>query len=149
MKVLVAIDDSEYAKKLVDDIIERQWTAGTEFNVLTVDDMTRKSERAKPVSSAPMKLCVSEHLKSLCRQACQRLGKHIPNASISYEIRQGDAKTQIVKAAQDWKADKIIIGSHSRDICPRTVPSSVSQGVGLLAECEVEVINTRDDACVF
>jgi nucleotide-binding universal stress UspA family protein len=145
MKVLVAIDDSVYSKNLIDDVLDRQWNAGTEFNVVSVMDQSYRQKTFSQLFSPRSEIAASDRLKSYCRKTCRRLSTKIPNSSIGYEIRKGDAKTEIVKAAEDWKADKIIIGAHTRDICPRTMPGSVSYGVALLAKCDVEVVKTRDD----
>ena len=57
--------------------------------------------------------------------------------------RDGDAATEILEAAADWKADVIVMGSHGRTGLTRFVMGSVARNVLQHATCSVLIV--RDD----
>lgn len=143
MKVIIAIDDSPYSRNVVNQISRRRWPADTEFKLLTVLEpislqrlsKDRWSELLANVSSS------REHgAQQLCSDARDALLSHMPNARVHYDIRAGKASTQIVNAATEWGADKIMVGAHGRGVCPRFLLGSVSSAVAAHAHCSVEIV---------
>lgn len=57
----------------------------------------------------------------------------------TFEVREGDAPTQLVDAAEDAGADCIVIGSHGRTGIRRLMLGSVARGVLFHAKCSVLV----------
>ncbi len=57
-------------------------------------------------------------------------------------LQGGDAATEIVKAAQDWPADVIVMGSHGRDGVSRMLLGSVAESVIRHAPCPVLVVRS-------
>ncbi len=55
------------------------------------------------------------------------------------EVREGDAALQLVEAAEDARADCIVVGSHGRTGFRRFVLGSVARGVLFHAKCSVLV----------
>lgn len=143
MKVVVAIDDSPHSQHLINTIIHRHWPADIEFKLLAVlevpaaDDnewrnlMLQAGDRRK------------ENAEELCKQARARITEKVPQSHVHIEIREGDPRSEIVRAASDWFADKIILGAHSKEICPHNLMGSVSRGVVAHAPCSVEVVRTK------
>lgn len=85
-----------------------------------------------------------EAAEKICDHAVKQISNHFPDSKVLCEIRQGAAKSEIVNAAIDWKADKILIGAHGRDICPHNLIGSVSRAVVHSAPCSVEVVRTHE-----
>ena len=52
---------------------------------------------------------------------------------------------EIVKAAQDWPADMIVIASHGRSGVRRLLLGSVAEGVMRHAACPVLVVRAKRD----
>ncbi|HYU79421.1 MAG TPA: universal stress protein [Vicinamibacterales bacterium] len=48
-----------------------------------------------------------------------------PGLSVDTAVREGDPRTAIVDAADEWQADLIVIGSHGRTGLKRQVMGSV------------------------
>jgi universal stress protein A len=58
---------------------------------------------------------------------------------IEHCVRQGDPRQEIVEEAKDWRADLVIVGSHSRTGVERWLLGSVAEHVVRHAPCSVEV----------
>ncbi len=56
---------------------------------------------------------------------------------------EGAPPTEIMKAAQDWPADLIVIGSHGRGGLQRTILGSVAEAVMRRAPCPVLVVRSK------
>jgi universal stress protein A len=54
-------------------------------------------------------------------------------------VRIGDARIEILRAAEEWNADLIILGSHGRTGVSRWLLGSVAEHVVRHAFCSVEV----------
>jgi nucleotide-binding universal stress UspA family protein len=59
-------------------------------------------------------------------------------------VVEGDPRTAIVEAADDWNADLIVMGSHGHSALQRLLMGSVAQAVVAHAHCSVEVVRRRD-----
>jgi nucleotide-binding universal stress UspA family protein len=64
---------------------------------------------------------------------------------IEKEILIGSAKKIIVKEAEDWEADLIVVGSHGYGFLGRALLGSVSDAVIHHAPCSVLVVKTQED----
>jgi nucleotide-binding universal stress UspA family protein len=82
--------------------------------------------------------------EQLTRQASERIAA--PGLSVDTEVREGDPRTAIVDAADEWQADLIVVGSHGRTGLTRLVMGSVAQAVVAHAHCSVEVVRRRTKA---
>jgi nucleotide-binding universal stress UspA family protein len=59
-------------------------------------------------------------------------------------IHVGKTATEIVKAAKDWSADLIVIGSHGRGGVDRLLLGSVAEAVMRHAACPVLVVRAEE-----
>ncbi len=69
---------------------------------------------------------VAEQLKSCCG-----------NVSIATRIREGSVANEIIAAADEFKADLLIVGSHGKNGLERFLLGSVSQAISAHANCSV------------
>jgi nucleotide-binding universal stress UspA family protein len=58
-------------------------------------------------------------------------------------LEGGDPATEIVKAAQEWPADIIVMGSHGRQGISRVLLGSVAESVVRHAPCPVLVVRSK------
>jgi nucleotide-binding universal stress UspA family protein len=63
----------------------------------------------------------------------------IPTESVKF-VPVGNPIESITKAARDWPADLVVIGSHGRDGVDRVLLGSVAEGVARHAPCPVLVV---------
>lgn len=149
MKVLIAVDDSPFSKEVIHSLLSRPWSENTVFKVLNVLEpmcLTPSDDDSKELqeSLAKMNELRKEAAEIFCERIIHQISKHFPDHKVLSEIRQGPAKSEIVNAAIDWQADKILIGAHGRDICPHNLIGSVSRAVVHAAPCSVEVVRAHE-----
>ena len=58
-------------------------------------------------------------------------------------LEGGDPATEIVRAAQEWPADIIVMGSHGREGISRALLGSVAESVVRHAPCPVLVVRSK------
>jgi nucleotide-binding universal stress UspA family protein len=127
--VLLATDGSETSNEAARAVAARPWPEGSEFRVISVEEpWVIKSSRVKE-EKAPQEAISA---------AQQVLGSAGLNAT--GEVLTGKPKEAILKDAQNWAADLIVVGSHGRRRIKRFLLGSVSEAVAMNAPCSVVVV---------
>lgn len=67
----------------------------------------------------------------------------LPEQAVAFVVA-GSPPDEIVKAAKDWPADLIVIGSHGRTGVQRALLGSVAEAVTRHAPCPVLVVREKD-----
>lgn len=142
MKILIAIDGSDFSQAAVESVIARPWSAGTEIKVLHVVEppsllMGREMAAYDPEFEAVWK-ALREQAKDLVTKAAEKL--RAAKLNVSTALMEGDPKSSIIDAANEWPANLIVVGSHGRKGLDRFLMGSVSEAVVRHARCSVEVI---------
>lgn len=142
MKILLATDGSPSSEIALQRIAARPWPEGSEVKVIS----------AVEVHLAPTPgswLVPDSHYLSLLHEAQERARVAVECAEsvlkttslqVSSEIIVGNAKATILKQAEEWEADLIVLGSHGHSVLERVLMGSVSQGVLAQAHCSVEIV---------
>jgi len=88
--------------------------------------------------------------RKLQKKACQKLealsGELPPDAGVVVAVKTGDAAFEIVEAAQEEKADLIVIATHGHTALRRLLLGSVAGKVVRLAPCPVLTIPGQQSA---
>lgn len=146
MKVLLAIDGSACSDVAIDEVAKRSWAEGTEIMVLNVVHVI--SEWPDPVFYGVRMEALAHHRKDSRVLMDKALTKLVENFGekfpITGEILEGSPKKLIVKEAESWGADLVIVGSHNRGAIGKMVLGSVSSYVASHAKCSVEVIHPKE-----
>jgi nucleotide-binding universal stress UspA family protein len=142
MKILIAIDGSDFSQAALESVIARPWPPDTEVKVLNVVEppsllMGREMAGPDPEFETVWK-ALREQAKDLVAKATDNLRGAQLNAST--ELVEGDPKSQIIDIAERWHADMIVLGSHGRTGLARFLMGSVSQAVVRHAHCSVEIV---------
>lgn len=142
MKILIAIDGSDFSLAAVQSVIARPWPANTEIRVLNVVEppsllMEREMAAYDPEFEAVWK-ALRERAKDLVTKAAEKL--RAAKLNVSTALTEGDPKSLIIDAANEWAADLIVVGSHGRKGFKRFLMGSVSEAVVRHARCSVEVV---------
>src|SRR5918999_5429909 len=128
MKVLLAIDGSAVSDHAIDEVARRPWPAGSTVRILSVIQ-----PYAPPATEIVLAAATINDIRAQQAEAADRLtktaGARIAASGLTVEtaVSEGDARTAIVDAADDWKADLIVVGSHGRTGLKRLVLGSVAQ----------------------
>lgn len=143
MKVVIALDDSAYSTEVLREVCKRKWPDDTQFKILqilTPVDWQETGDRNWDSVIEEAHLRRLNSARSHCAKARKQLEDSIANCTVHYEIKEGNAKTQIIDSALSWSADKIVLGAHGTNVCPRFILGSISRAVAAHAPCSVEII---------
>ena len=144
MKILLAVDGSEASDAAIDEVRQRPRPKGSTVRVLSVVQQYMPSAPDVVLASMTfeeIRARLSEEAEQLTRAAAERVAA--PSIMVETDVRQGDPRTAILDAADEWKADLIVVGSHGRTGLQRLVMGSVAQSVVAHARCSVEVVRPR------
>jgi nucleotide-binding universal stress UspA family protein len=144
MKILIAMDGSDFSQAALQSVIARPWPPNSQIKVLNVVEppsllMGREMGGYDPEFEMVWK-ALREQAKDIVEKAAEKL--RAAKFTVSTELVEGDPKSQIIDIANQWHADMIVLGSHGRRGIDRFLMGSVSQAVVRHAHCSVEIIRT-------
>jgi universal stress protein A len=89
---------------------------------------------------------LSESISKAAQADADAASARLRAAGFSVEtlFRLGDARIEILRAAEEWPADLIILGSHGRTGVSRWLLGSVAEHVVRHARCSVEVARLHE-----
>lgn len=143
MRILIPTDGSDCAAKALKSVAARPWREGAQFQVVSCPEF--------PVLLGEYPLFAMDHVNEMTKDS-EEHSRRAAEESTSILKRSGlDVQTEvtvpndtpsnaILSAAESWKADLIVIGSHGRRGFDRLVLGSVSESVAMHAKCSVEVV---------
>ena len=145
MKILLAVDDSEYSAAAIKEIAKRPWPKGTTVRVLMV------AEPFPPIAIEPwyggreslerIDREVQKRARDLTKKTSETLRKK--GFKIESALRKGDARSEIIDEAEQWAADLIVMGSHGYTGIKRLFLGSVASSVVSHAPCSVEIVRRK------
>ncbi|WP_405236049.1 universal stress protein [Lentisalinibacter orientalis] len=146
MKIIAAVDRSDYADRVID--FTRRLAEGRQAEVLLIQVAPREpdvfgQQLVRKVITDP----VPEELRDR-RELLDRCAAALDAAGVDCEtlmIRGRPAPT-IVREAERWGAEVIVIGSQGRDMLYRKTLGSVSEEVVRSAGLPVLVVPLRERA---
>lgn len=130
-RVMIAIDDSPIAAHAAEFGVELARSANAEIALI----------HAAEVPPGAMDVPIAELMQSLISEGKQLIKRtrdvlKLPDSTAEFVV-QGAASAEITKAAKDWRADLIVIGSHGRRGISRALLGSVAEAVMRHAPCPV------------
>jgi nucleotide-binding universal stress UspA family protein len=147
MKILLAIDGSAPSQDAIEEVARRPWPSPSTLRILSVIQPYTPPATEIVLASATLEEVrqrQAQDAEQLTRQA--REGVSASGLSVETAVREGDPRTAIIDAADEWQADLIVVGSHGRTGLTRLVMGSVAQAVVAHAHCSVEVVRRRTKA---
>lgn len=143
MKVLIAVDDQLFGEALATFVSEHNWPANTEFAVLNCVSPIDLNH-SPDIAYLPFLESTQEEsllaAKALVRHVALKVRDSLKSTQIEEVILEGNPKEEILSFANSWKADMIVIGSHSRHGLSLFVLGSVSAAVVSHASCTTVVV---------
>jgi nucleotide-binding universal stress UspA family protein len=147
MKILLAIDGSAPSQDAIDEVAHRPWPSASKLLILSVIQPYTPPATEIVLASATLEEVrqrQAQDAEQFTRKARERIGAS--GLSVETAVREGDPRTAIIDAADEWQADLIVVGSHGRTGLTRLVMGSVAQAVVAHAHCSVEVVRRRAKA---
>lgn len=139
-KILIAVDGSTVAAHAADVGIELARLLGGELGFVHAVDPSANYAPDSGIAAAALLAQAEQEGKGLLNDYHLRASFQRP----SHEFLQvGRPATEIVKAAQEWPADLIVIGSHGRGGVTHVLIGSVAEGVMRHAHCPVLVVRAQ------
>lgn len=144
VRILVGTDGSPASDEALRAVAARHWPAKSEVKVVMVDDPFAPEFLEKLIP--PLGRFIEEDRKeerAWVEEISKRSSEILREAGIKVtcEVRQGDPKQELCKAAEEWNADCIFVGSAGfSNRFERFVLGSVSAAVAARAHCSVEVV---------
>jgi nucleotide-binding universal stress UspA family protein len=132
MKLLMALDGSSGSSAVVREVASRPWPEGSECCVMTAIDpfFFTKAPLLLKEAKEEVQRTLDGYAESLKPTGMQ----------LSTEILLENPRHGIPKAASEWKADLIVMGSHGTGAFLRLLMGSTAQAVLRHAGCSVEIV---------
>jgi nucleotide-binding universal stress UspA family protein len=143
IKILVATDGSEYSTAAIQSVASRPWPKESVAKVVSIP------EPFMPLGEFPyFELRETEELNAAALNDAKRyaeagvemLAKAGLNATAETPLPRDSDAREIVKDAERWPAQLVVLGSHGRRGFDRLTIGSVAEHVAMHAPCSVEVI---------
>jgi nucleotide-binding universal stress UspA family protein len=161
MKVLIGYDGSSCADAALHDLRRAGLPGVVEAVVMSVADVLlppRRAERdaAEPPLPMPTPEAVKqayasaqhavEEAEAFAKRASERLQTSFPSWHIHAEACADSPAWGLIKKADEWQPDLVVVGSHGRSALGRLILGSVAQTVLAQARCSVRIARGRADA---
>jgi len=148
MRILLAVDGSEFGDAAVEEIANRPWPPGSEVRVIYVIHLP--FEPGREVWALPesyyfkLEKAEREHAESAINRAIARLRESDTERetplTLTSEAIVGHPTETIIETAKKWGADLVALGSHGYRGFTRFLLGSVSYAVAAHAPCSVEIV---------
>jgi nucleotide-binding universal stress UspA family protein len=151
MRILLAVDGSDFSDAAVEEVANRPWPRGSEVHVISVAHLpftpTPETWALPDSYYSNLEKTVREQSESVTGRAIARLresnaGRRVP-LTLSSATPIGHAEEKIIETAKTWDADLVVLGSHGYGGFTRFLLGSVSQAVASHAPCSVEVVRKQ------
>jgi len=144
VRIIVGTDGSEASEEALKAVAARHWPPRSEIKVVMVDDPLAPEFLGKVI---PPLGKVLEEDRQEERAWVEKISKRsldiLRNAGVKVTcaVREGDPKREVCKAAEEWNANCIFVGSAGfSNRLERFVLGSVSAAIAARAHCSVEVV---------
>lgn len=150
-KIIVAYDGSSYSKAAINNLQQAGLPNDVDATVLTVADVWLPPEEqsapnvladALPPAVSAARSRAKEALEEaliLSVEGAQLLRQLFPTWTVHTDTCTDSPAWALVKKAEDWDVDLIVVGSHGRSAFERVMIGSVSQTVAANAHCTVRI----------
>jgi nucleotide-binding universal stress UspA family protein len=144
VRIIVGTDGSDASDEALRAVAARKWPPQSEVKVILVDDPLAPEFLGKIIP--PLEHMLEEDRREE-RAWVEKISKHAieilrsAEIKVSCVVREGDPKRELPKAAEEWGAECIFVGSAGfSNRFERFVLGSVSAAVAARAHCSVEVV---------
>ena len=144
VRIIVGTDGSQSSDEALRAVAARHWPEHSEVKVVLVDDPLAPDFLEKIIPPLAEMIEQDRREERAWVEDISRRSIEILRAAaikVTCELREGDPKRELPKAAEEWGADCIFVGSAGfSNRFERFVLGSVSAAVAARAHCSVEVV---------
>lgn len=140
MRVLLATDGSEAARAATEWLLTFPLPTASTIRALTVASLNH----ARPAvleSAEGLRHTLHERAGAIVSEARDTLARRW--AAVEGRVADGDAREEIIRMAEDWHADVVVLGARGLTPLKRALLGSVSTAVVRHAHCPVLVVRGR------
>jgi len=146
VRILLPVDESPYSQAALRAVLTQFQPRGIQVRVLCVIEPLTGYFTAGLVpefvtQNPQIDLSREQESKKLVKGVAAKLRQ--AGFTASEMVDTGDPTSLILDNAKTWRADLIVMGSHSLRGLSRLLLGSVSESVVRHAECSVEVVRVR------
>lgn len=153
MKVLIAYDGSVYADAALEDLRRAGLLRNTQALIVSVSDTLVSpgspaqdvpliSRRVTPAMAAARDQAVRllEEAKQFAASAGERVQSYFPGWEVRAESFPGTPAQELLRTADEWNPDLIVVGSQGRSALGRLLLGSVSKKLAVESRSSVRVV---------
>lgn len=148
MRVMIAIDDSLGSQAAIEAVASRNWTAGTEFTVVSIVQLPRIPHIESPFvfkSYADHCGTLVESRRRLVERCCAYLQSKLPDCLTTTLITTGEVRDSLVDICKERAVDLMVLGSTGRKGIDHLFRRSMSWSVVRKLTCSWEIVRVNDD----
>lgn len=145
MKILLATDGSAHSKAAVEEVANRPFPVNTIVHIVSVYERMSLINALGPMGvsheySAEIDRNAFKAAEKITENAAKILHAKNPTLIVTTMVIEGSPKSAILKEAETFGADLIVVGSSGHGTLEGFLLGSVSQAVVLHAKCSVEIV---------
>lgn len=158
---MIAYDGSVYADAALDDLLRAGLPRKAKALIVTVSDAFMKTSspiagnvgtalRSRRVTSAiavakDQAVRLLAEARAFASQARGRVVSHFPNWSVRTRVLEGLSSRELLREAEQWQPDLIMVGSQGRSAVSRFLLGSVSKTLATDARSSVRVVRRTNE----
>jgi len=151
MKIVLAIDGSDFSKVAVKELAKLPLPNNSEVSIINVYEHPAISTPALITSTSSINSYYKEFLstaenigKKIVSEAVKVLKEKNSSLLITTKVVSGLPKREILKKAESFDADLIVVGSQGQGAFSRVLLGSVSQYLATHSKCSVMIVKDKD-----
>jgi nucleotide-binding universal stress UspA family protein len=143
LRIVLGYDGSDDAKAALKSLSDRSFPSGTQVHVISAVYL-------RMITALGFFSVFTEELLDVTRDDDHAIIQKLVDGAVaqlqasgfeaSGSVVEGDPKKVLVKHAEEWQADLIVVGAHGTTRTERFLLGSVSSAITSRAHCSVEVI---------
>ena len=145
MKILLAVDNSEFSSAAIKEVARRVWPAKSTVRVLAVVEPYPAIAVEPSMSGGDVIENVDVEIARRAEKLARKTADRLRTGELKAEalLRTGEPSSEIIGEAANWSADLIVVGSHGYTGLKRLFLGSVALSVVSHAPCSVEVVRRK------
>lgn len=143
MKILLAYDGSDCAQAALDDLRSAGLPAQAEVKVVAILETWLPPPSSWALLEGASRASQEMNALALAQGAAVSLRSLFPGWELTAQEEIGSPASVLLKLADEWQPDLLVVGSHGRSAAGRLLLGSVSQKLVHEAHCSVRVARGR------